>query len=494
MHYRIKNNIMDFQEKQLINKDDIEVVLYHGHCSDGFGSAFIVYHYFKKRYGSTRADQIKYRPCIYSREPTLPDTFLEKLTGKNILMCDFSYKYDQLCQIISKAKTFMILDHHKTAQADLQMIPDVLKIFDMNRSGAGITWDFFFPNEPIPRFLAHIQDRDLWTNKIPQTTEFVTYFYNIDFKFDLWEPYLADSKVDEAIAIGKTWLDYQKIIIDRIVHKTSYVIQEINKQSMVVLYVNSSEFKSDIGNYLFKKFPIGDFSVVWDYDLYRNQTNFSLRSLDDRADVSAIAKQLGGGGHRNASGVGLNGLTGQLPFPIIDDHGTLNALIHGTRGTIAISNHNYDQIINQFTDQQKKSQCKQHLDDNITYSYILLKVDTIKSEWLDLIKNKTKDATLIVFELVNDRVGYNKETSEIIKLKEYTMYYNEKAIKQPEKHLQLLVGMDVTHGISFVSEKEFSDIFNVPTSSVNEEVLDDIITEWQRNTIKNNIPQKYVNP
>ncbi len=234
--------------------------------------------------------------------------------------------------------------------------------------------------------------------------------------------------------------------------------------------------------------------MVWDYDLHHNQTNFSLRSLDDRADVSSIAKQLGGGGHRNASGVVLTGSTGQLPFPRIDDHGILNVLMHGIRGTITISNHNYDNIINQFTDQQKKIQCEQYLNDNITYAYILLRIDTIKPEFLDLIKNKTKDAILIVSELVSDQIRYNKETSDVIKLKEYTMYYNEKAIKQPEKQLQLLVGMDMTHGISFVSEKEFPDIFNVPASSVNEEVLDDIMTEWQRTTIKNNIPPKYVNP
>jgi len=53
--------------------------------------------------------------------------------------------------------------------------------------------------------------------------------------------------------------------------------------------------------------PNLDFAVVWCYNGEANQTSFGLRSCDDRADVGKIAKSLGGGGHRNASGVTIKG-------------------------------------------------------------------------------------------------------------------------------------------------------------------------------------------
>ncbi len=34
---------------KVLNKNDIDVVLYHGNCADGFGSAFITWLYFKNR-------------------------------------------------------------------------------------------------------------------------------------------------------------------------------------------------------------------------------------------------------------------------------------------------------------------------------------------------------------------------------------------------------------------------------------------------------------
>jgi len=69
----------------------------------------------------------------------------------------------------SKAASILILDHHKTAMEDLQGFEGA--VFDMERSGAMITWNHFFPNLEAPRLIDHIQDRDLWQFKIPRTRE-----------------------------------------------------------------------------------------------------------------------------------------------------------------------------------------------------------------------------------------------------------------------------------------------------------------------------------
>lgn len=424
---------------ETINKDDINIVLYHGSCSDGYGSAFVVWLYYKRNYGLERANEIEYIPCYHQKEFQLSEDFLNKLKNKNVLMCDFSYKYDQLVKILYVAKSFIIIDHHKTAEADLQRIPEHLKIFDMKSAGCGITWNFFYPETALPRFLEFVQDRDLWTYKFNNTSEFVAFFYEQDFNFEHWEKFLSDNMVDTAITTGSAWLQYKNILVDKMTKRTSYVIQEINGHYVIVLYCNSSEFKSDIGNAVFKKFPMGDFSCVWDYDLHRQQSSYSLRSTNDRFDVSAIAKKLGGGGHRNASGISLSGMVGCLPFDIIEDPDLLRLLHYNTKGVVNFG--------------------------DSSYTYTLFKVKEIRQEWFkenyfNLLKRKCGDSILLVFEQMTDKVNVIDD-SVVVPLKQYSIFYNEKALKQPEKQLQFLVCVQKDCALVISeTEKEFHEIFN----------------------------------
>ncbi len=58
------------------------------------------------------------------------------------------------------------------------------------------------------------------------------------------------------------------------------------------------------------------FSCVFNFDFINQNTFFSLRSTDDRTDVSKIAKKLGGGGHRNAAGCMVNEIKFDLGFDL----------------------------------------------------------------------------------------------------------------------------------------------------------------------------------
>ena len=435
-----------------LNKDKIDIVLYHGHCSDGYGSAFVVWLYYKYHYGLDNANAIKYIPCYYQKEPNLAAEFLSDMSGKNILMCDFSYKYEQLLQLISVANTFMILDHHKTAEANLKKIPDNLKVFDMKRSGAGITWDFFYPNDKLPTFLEYIQDRDIWSNKFRETAPFVAFFYEQEFNFELWETYLEEQNVVNAIEIGNNWLGYQKILMDKIIKKTSYVIQEINNQYSIVLYSNSSELKSDIGNKVFRAIPIGDFSCVWDYNLYTNQSSCSLRSTDDRYDVSAIATNFGGGGHRNASGCLFVGPFECLPYTKVEDPGILALLLHGSKDTVNIANREQNFVLFKVKDQ--------------------IRPEWISGKYFDLIKRKYIDCVFIVFETQSNSVDINRKTGEIIRLREYNMFFNEKTTSDPEKRLQIMACCSKDHALTFTSTKDFTAIFDEFVNDGNDCPLD----------------------
>ena len=61
---------------------------------------------------------------------------------------------------------------------------------------------------------------------------------------------------------------------------------------------------SEIGSRLS---PSCDFAVIWYYDHNRRSIKVSLRSFYENIDVSEIASNFGGGGHKKASGFTLTG-------------------------------------------------------------------------------------------------------------------------------------------------------------------------------------------
>ena len=126
-----------------------DICIYHGGCDDGFGAAWAVW---------KRWPDVQFIPGVYGKEP--PD-----VKGKNVLMVDFSYKRPVIEAMAKAAYSLTILDHHKTAQADLQDLEawaamegigaSVKVIFDMEQSGATITWQYITgtnrQDDPCPK-------------------------------------------------------------------------------------------------------------------------------------------------------------------------------------------------------------------------------------------------------------------------------------------------------------------------------------------------------
>src|SRR3977135_3523236 len=78
--------------------------IYHAFCADGFGAAWVV----RRALGV----DVEFHPASYGQEP--PD-----VTGRDVIMVDFSYKRPVLEDMAKGAHSILILDHHKTAVEDL---------------------------------------------------------------------------------------------------------------------------------------------------------------------------------------------------------------------------------------------------------------------------------------------------------------------------------------------------------------------------------------
>src|ERR1700679_2402350 len=83
-----------------------DICIYHFPCDDGFASAWVA----KQRW-----PDIELRPTNYGL--AVPD---ENINGKRLLIVDFSFKPEVLQAMAERAASIIILDHHKTAQADLK--------------------------------------------------------------------------------------------------------------------------------------------------------------------------------------------------------------------------------------------------------------------------------------------------------------------------------------------------------------------------------------
>lgn len=260
-----------------------KLCIYHGNCADGFTSAWVV----RKALG----DEVEFHAGVYQDPPP-------NVEGRDVVMVDFSYKRPVLEQIRDRAASVLILDHHKTAEADLKDLRGIVSVFDMNRSGARITWDHYYPNAKPPELLLHIEDRDLWRFALRNTREIQASVFSYPYDFSLWDFLMgADLKnlVIEGEAIErKHFKDIRELL--------GVVTRRMNIGGHNVPVANLPyTLTSDAGHLLAKGEPFA--GCYWDTPSGRV---FSLRSTDDGLDVAEIAKQYGGGGHKHASGFRLS--------------------------------------------------------------------------------------------------------------------------------------------------------------------------------------------
>lgn len=282
-------------EKDL-QPDEVDVVIYHSPCSDGTGSAWCAWNYLEM---AKHKENVKFFPMAIGALPP-PEVY-----GHNVLICDYSYKKDILLDLLKNVKKLLIIDHHISAKKDLEDIDPKYKIFDMAHSGAMLTWRYFFKSVEPPLLIKYIEDRDIWTKKLPFNDEFASWFFTVPhdiFEYDRFATNndLVKYKIE---VTGANYIELNNFYNKQACEYAVVRFCRIGSKYYLVAYVNYTINKSDIGNYLLAKYPFCDFSAVYSISDNSNNTSFSLRSDNTKSDVSEIATILKGGGHRNASGL-----------------------------------------------------------------------------------------------------------------------------------------------------------------------------------------------
>jgi uncharacterized protein len=262
--------------------------IYHSLCADGFTAAWVVWKYFGEGHvdfhAATHGDP---HPEVDDRE---------------VYVVDFSYPRPIIEAMARRAMKLTVIDHHVTAAQDLDGFIHndgvVDGVFDMDKAGCLLTWEWFFKDKAPPPALLAVNDRDLWKFELPCTREIFSALTSYPYAFETWDALMEADRLEvlrqEGIAFDrKQQKDIAEVIAAgaHLITIAGHTVPACNVPYM---------WASDAGNILAQGHPFA--ACFW---IDGDKIAFSLRSAPEGLDVSEVAKRFGGGGHRHAAGFKL---------------------------------------------------------------------------------------------------------------------------------------------------------------------------------------------
>jgi nanoRNase/pAp phosphatase (c-di-AMP/oligoRNAs hydrolase) len=263
------------------------LIISHAGCNDGTWAAHVCL---------AKYPDAKVYFASYHQDP--PD-----VTGLDVIMVDFSYKRAVLLDMKEKANSLIVLDHHLSAQEDLEGLD--FCIFDQEHSGAVMAWLYLFPDRPVPDLLKRVEDYDLWRFHFEDTKRVVQgmYLYGKDdvqreLDIDALLQGVGDDRLTFYADVGSVLVKSSNHAVSRLKSKA----HDLKIGGHWVKAVNTTEYVSELGAELAAK---SKFAVIWSLSKDSQHIQLSFRSDRDNPDhikVKDIATSLGGGGHEYASG------------------------------------------------------------------------------------------------------------------------------------------------------------------------------------------------
>lgn len=265
-------------------KKDI-VVLYHGHCVDGFGAALAAW----KKFGN----EAEYIPVRHGHAAP------EGLTGHEVYLLDFAYNtIEQMDAVRAGTKRFVVLDHHEGPRAAIESVPE--HVYDKDRSGATLAWSYFHPGTPVPKLLQFIEDGDLYRHALPETRDVFSVLSVLPHNFHEWDAILAQL---EDPAGREKFMEKARIYTEYFLHLANVAIgaaKLVRFEGYECYFANSHPsmtMKSYIGHELAKK--KGPIALI--VSAHPDGFGVSIRG-DGTVNVADIAAKFGSSGHPNSAG------------------------------------------------------------------------------------------------------------------------------------------------------------------------------------------------
>lgn len=304
-------------------------VIYHAACPDGFGAAFAAW----KHLGTAA----HFCPMHHGEAWETLD-----LDGHEIYILDFSFPRQSLEAMALVGHSVTQIDHHASARTpwiselsnngSLEHFKHIdlplTLIFDLNKSGTRLAWEYFSSTTPLPLPLCHIEDSDLWRFALPGTRAFGHALRLLPFDFAIWDCLINEASTPDSpryqamLSEGGAIEQFFQREITRLAecrlvtpallrgepldalqsvrHNQAFVsVKNFTWHALSGLAINAdSLFASELGNNLAER--SGTFGLIWQLSA-DGEVKVSLRAAG-KVNVAEIAARYGGGGHPNAAG------------------------------------------------------------------------------------------------------------------------------------------------------------------------------------------------
>lgn len=280
-------------------------VYFHGNCYDGMGAFWSA-----KRFMEQNNYDAEFKTAVYGGSFGFPK-------DKLVVFIDYCPTLEQLKEL-EKDNLVVILDHHDTAERHLVGVPKLeipfnevyskheagekgtYCLFDMNQSGAGIAYRYFFQTDVIPNMIKLIEDRDTWKFKYKETKDFHSYLLSKPFDYDVYTKIFEDSSdlkiFKEIIKKGEALTEYSVEVVKKICDLATF--RMINGYKCG--FVNTTSHWAEVGEYMVEHLG-ADYSVAFTLDFKLGLIKGSIRRPKG-LNCTPLAEHFGGGGHPGAAG------------------------------------------------------------------------------------------------------------------------------------------------------------------------------------------------
>lgn len=238
--------------------------------------------------------------------------------GEKIFMVDFSLQPFEDMVTLNKTCNLVWIDHHKSAIEEAHKVGFLAyeQVLENGIGACALVWNYLHPDEEIPYPIQILAEYDVWNHSDSNTLPFqfgIRMYHTVPNEqgMDFWIGLLGEEEnpeiAEQILVQGKTILNY--------------VAQDNQK------YISACAFDTEIDglrciavNKMLTNSQV--FDSVWDPDKYdamltfgwrKGQWTVSLYTDKSNIDVSVIAKNRGGGGHKGAAGFQAK----ELPFKIV---------------------------------------------------------------------------------------------------------------------------------------------------------------------------------
>ena len=232
-----------------------------------------------------------------------------------VYILDFSYKRDFLLNLKSKVKKLVVIDHHKSAEKELEGLD--FAVFDLTKSGVLLAWEYFVPEYPATEPVILLDCYDLWKkdHELYSWDEIMALHFAVtghlkDYAF--WTSLINQWKVPEELKRkgGESLINFQNHVKD-IKESPQTEIFEINDLKFCVFH---TDIQISLTSDAIYTDPDLDVTGTICFDTKEDRVLVSVRSRDkEKFNARLFCEKHGGGGHDLAAGFYLEGFQGDEP-------------------------------------------------------------------------------------------------------------------------------------------------------------------------------------